>query len=98
VEAARIVRTRVPSSRFILVGPAGVSNKTAITRAEIDQWAAEGVVEYVGEQEDVRPWLEQAHVVVLPSYREGMPRVVLEAASMGRPAIVTDVPGCRQSI
>jgi len=52
----------------------------------------------VGEQSDVLPWLMNAHVFVLPSYREGMPKTVLEAAAVGRPSIVTDVPGCRQSI
>ena len=61
-------------------------------------WRRTGAVEYVGEQDDVRPWLSKSHVLVLPSYREGMPRTVLEAASMGRPAIVTDVPGCRQAV
>ena len=52
----------------------------------------------MGRQDDVREFIKKSHVLVLPSYREGMPRTVLEAASMGRPAIVTDVPGCRQSI
>ena len=66
--------------------------------AEVAEWRRTGVVEYVGEQGDVRPWLARSHVLVLPSYREGMPRTVLEAASMGRPAIVTDVPGCRQAV
>jgi len=56
------------------------------------------LVEYLGEQDDVRPFIAESHVLVLPSYREGMPRTVLEAASMGRPAIVTDVPGCRQAV
>ncbi|ASK33650.1 hypothetical protein CEK62_04215 [Alcanivorax sp. N3-2A] len=65
---------------------------------EVARWQSEGVVEYLGEQDDVRPWLAESHVLVLPSYREGMPRTVLEAASMGRPAIVSDVPGCRQAV
>ena len=56
------------------------------------------MIEYLGEQDDVRPFIAKSHVLVLPSYREGMPRTVLEAASMGRPAIVTDVPGCRQAV
>ena len=56
------------------------------------------MIEYVGNQDEVIPWIEQTHVLVLPSYREGMPRTVLEAASIGRPAIVTNVPGCRQSV
>ena len=84
--------------RCLLVGPLGVSNRTAITEEEVNRWAAKGWLEYLGETDDVRPLIEQAHVLVLPSYREGMPRTVLEAAAMGRPAIVTDVPGCRQSV
>lgn len=84
--------------RCLLVGPLGVSNRTAITEEEVRAWTAKGWVEYLGETDDVRPLIEQAHVLVLPSYREGMPRTVLEAAAMGRPAIVTDVPGCRHAI
>jgi glycosyltransferase involved in cell wall biosynthesis len=95
--AERVARTR-PGTRFVLIGPQGVSNSSAIDDAEVAEWRRTGVVEYVGEQDDVRPWLAKSHVLVLPSYREGMPRTVLEAASMGRPAIVTDVPGCRQAV
>lgn len=98
VQAAEQVRERHGQTRFLLVGPHGISNRTAITEDEVREWQARGVVEYLGEQEDVRPFIEQAHVLVLPSYREGMPRTVLEAAAMGRPAIVTDVPGCRQAV
>lgn len=97
IDAARIVNAHA-YARFILVGPSGVCNTSAITDDEIAQWRKEGVVEYVGNQDEVIPWIRQARVLVLPSYREGMPRAVLEAASIGRPAIVTDVPGCRQSI
>ncbi len=84
--------------RCLLVGPVGVSNRTAITKEEVDGWVARGWLEYLGETDDVRPLIEQAHVLVLPSYREGMPRTVLEAAAMGRPAIVSNVPGCRHAI
>lgn len=95
--AEKVARTH-PGTRFLLIGPQGVSNSSAINEAEVAEWRRTGVVDYVGEQDDVRPWLAKSHVLVLPSYREGMPRTVLEAASMGRPAIVTDVPGCRQAV
>ncbi|MDR5903037.1 glycosyltransferase family 4 protein [Halomonas icarae] len=98
VQAAEQVRARYPETRFMLIGPHGASNRTAITEAEVQQWQAVGVIDYLGEQADVRPFIEQAHMLVLPSYREGMPRTVLEAAAMGRPAIVSDVPGCRHAI
>ncbi|TDB02891.1 glycosyltransferase family 4 protein [Halomonas marinisediminis] len=98
VRAAERVKAEHPGTRFLLVGPLGASNKTAIDACEVHAWEAAGVVEYLGEQPDVRPWLEQAQVLVLPSYREGMPRTVLEASAMGRPAIVSDVPGCRQAV
>lgn len=96
--AAELVREKHPQARCLLVGPLGVSNRTAITREELDAWVNSGHIDYQGETDDVRPLLRQAHVLVLPSYREGMPRTVLEAAAMGRPAIVSDVPGCRHAI
>jgi glycosyltransferase involved in cell wall biosynthesis len=97
-EACRQLNAEGLEVRCLLVGPLGVSNRTAISEAEVRQWQTEGIVEYLGVTDDVRPLIEQAHVLVLPSYREGMPRTVLEAAAMGRPAIVTDVPGCRHAI
>ncbi|WP_246131637.1 glycosyltransferase family 4 protein [Pistricoccus aurantiacus] len=98
VQAAQQVHEDSPSARFLLIGPHGSSNRTAIHQDEVAEWQAQGVIEYLGEQENIRDWLRQSHVLVLPSYREGMPRTVLEAASMGRPAIVSDVPGCRHAI
>lgn len=97
-DACRQLKAEGLDVRCLLVGPLGVSNRTAISEEEVRQWQAEGIVDYSGATDDVRPLIEQAHVLVLPSYREGMPRTVLEAAAMGRPAIVTDVPGCRHAI
>lgn len=98
VQAAQQVRLKHPHTRFMLVGPYGASNRTAITENEVVSWQQAGAIDYLGEQADVRPSIVQAHILILPSYREGMPRTVLEAAAMGRPAIVSDVPGCRHAI
>ena len=98
VGAAKRVKSKYPHTRFILLGPSGVSNKSAILQDELLHWQGEGVVEFPGGTDDVRPWIRLCNILVLPSYREGMPKTVLEAAAMGRPAIVTDVPGCRQAV
>lgn len=98
VEAARIVHRKYPQVRFRLLGFLGVDNATAIDRSTVEQWQRQGVVEYLGSSDDVRPAIEQATCVVLPSYREGTPRSLLEAAAMGRPIIATDVPGCRETV
>jgi glycosyltransferase involved in cell wall biosynthesis len=96
--AARMLRAELPDARFQLLGPIDEGNRTAIVRAELDSWVAEGVVEYLGETDDVRPYVAAASAVVLPSYREGLPRTLLEAAAMARPLVATDVPGCREVV
>jgi glycosyltransferase involved in cell wall biosynthesis len=98
VEAARAVRASFPQARFQLLGFLDAENRTAIPRAAVEAWVAEGLVEYLGEADDVRPFIAAADCVVLPSYREGLPRTLLEAAAMARPLIATDVPGCRQAV
>ncbi len=95
-DAARIVRAQRPDVRFELLGFLDVQNRTAINREMVEQWEREDVLHYLGETKDVRPHLARATAVVLPSYREGMPRSLLEAAAMGRPLIATDVPGCTE--
>lgn len=96
VEAAARVRQRHLDVRFDILGPLDVANRTAITREQVCEWAAEGIINYRGEADDVRPFIADADCVVLPSYREGMPRSLLEAAAMGRPLVATDVPGCTE--
>ena len=97
VEAARFVRRDFPEARFILVGPID-SNPDAIPAGEIRRWVAEGTIDYRGVMKDVRPALVECSVYVLPSYREGTPRSVLEAMATGRAVITTDAPGCRQTV
>ena len=98
VEAARRVKSRRENVRFQLLGPLGVANRTAISTNELQHWVQEGVIEYLGETDDVRPRITAAHCVVLPSYREGLPRALMEAAAMGRPIITADSPGCREVV
>lgn len=97
-EAARIVKNSFPRTRFQLLGALGSENRTAISREDLDTWVKQGLVEYLGVTEDVRPYIAASHCVVLPSYREGAPRTLIEAASMARPVITTDVPGCRSVV
>jgi glycosyltransferase involved in cell wall biosynthesis len=98
VEAARSVRRDFPEARFQLLGGLDEGNLTGIRQAELDSWLAEGVVEHLGTTDDVRPYIAAATAVVLPSYREGLPRSLLEAAAMARPLIASDVPGCRDVV
>jgi glycosyltransferase involved in cell wall biosynthesis len=98
VEAARRLKRTHPALRFQLLGFLGAENRTAIRREEVEAWTEEGVVEYLGATADVRPFIAAADCVVLPSYREGAPRTLLEAAAMARPIIATDVPGCREVV
>lgn len=98
VEAARLIKREHPAVRFQLLGFADADNRTAVSRDQLDAWVAEGLVEYLGATDDVRPFLREADCVVLPSYREGLPRSLLEAAATGKPLIATDVPGCREIV
>lgn len=95
VEAARMLKAEGAPARFQILGATDTDNRTAISREEVAAWEAEGVIDYLGTTADVRPHIAAAHCVVLPSYREGAPRTLIEAASMARPLIATDVPGCR---
>jgi glycosyltransferase involved in cell wall biosynthesis len=97
-EAARLLRPRWPDVEFAILGFAGSDNRSAVPIAEVERWRAEGLVDYLGDTDDVRPFLAEADCVVLPSYREGLPRSLLEAAAMAVPLVATDVPGCRDLV
>ncbi|RTH97959.1 glycosyltransferase family 1 protein [Thermus scotoductus] len=96
-EAARRVKALHPETRFLLIGPLD-NNPGAIGEEEVRAWVKEGILEWVPWTEDVRPYLRQTSVYVLPSYREGVPRSTQEAMAMARPVITTDVPGCRETV
>lgn len=96
-EAAKIIQQQYPHVEFNLVGWID-ENPSAITQQELDQWVANKTVKYWGKLTDVRPAIAESSVYVLPSYREGTPRTVLEAMAMGRAIITTDAPGCRETV
>lgn len=95
-EAAAIVKKQGLDVRFDILGALDVANRTAIPKSQVIGWTNQNIINYCGEADDVRPFIAAADCVVLPSYREGMPRSLLEAAAMARPLIATDVPGCTE--
>ena len=98
VEAARALRPILLGARFQLLGPIDEGNRSAITRSELESWARQGLIEYLGVTDDVRPYLADASAIVLPSYREGLPRALVEGAAMARPLIAADAPGSRDVV
>lgn len=97
VLAARIVKQAYPEAICQLLGPEDPS-PDQIPIEEVKAWDKAGDIQYLGESPDVRPFIANCHIYVLPSYHEGMPRTVLEAMAMGRPILTTDVPGCRETV
>jgi glycosyltransferase involved in cell wall biosynthesis len=98
VEAAEIIGREGAPARFVLVGRNDPQNPTNVPEAEIRDWERRGIVEWWGFRDDMAATLGQAHVVAMPSYREGLPRVLIEAAACGRPIVSADVPGCREIV
>jgi glycosyltransferase involved in cell wall biosynthesis len=98
VEAAKLIRQRWPNAECCLLGFVDVQNPAAVSRAQMDAWVAQGFVIYLGVSDDVRAEIAGADCIVLPSYREGTPRTLLEAAAMGRPIITTNAVGCREVV
>lgn len=98
VEAARLLRARYPQVRVQLLGGIDESGNIGIRRQLFEAWVAEGILEYLGTSDDVASHIAAADCVVLPSYREGTPKTLLEAAAMGKPLITTNVPGCKETV
>jgi glycosyltransferase involved in cell wall biosynthesis len=100
VEAARILKDQLPDAEFCVLGGLWSQNlKTNIvTQSELSQWVNEGLINYLGAAADVRPYIASADCIVLPSYREGMSNVLLEAGSMGKPCVTCDTPGCKDIV
>ena len=96
-QAAKIIKDKYPQAQFDLVGWID-DNPDAIEQQELDRWINEGLFNFWGKLDDVKPAIAASSIYVLPSYREGTPRTVLEAMAMGRPIITTDAPGCRETV
>ena len=98
MDAARLLRGRMPEARFQILGNPDPGNPTSVDPAEFQSWIGAGLTEHLGEHDDVRPHIAQATAVVLPSYREGLSRALLEGAAMGKPLVGSDVAGCRELV
>lgn len=98
VAAARSVKARGVAIRFALVGDVDPGNPATVSRSQLEEWQKEGIIECWGFRSDMFDVLTAAHIVCLPSYREGLPRVLVEAAACGRAVVTTDVPGCREVV
>lgn len=98
VQAAKLVKKQYPKTQFTILGQIDTFNIGALQQAELDDLIASCVVEYRGQVNNVKDWITNSHVFVLPSYREGVPRSTQEAMAIGRAIITTDVPGCRETV
>ena len=95
VEAARLLQRRGVRARFVLAGEPDDANPASVPRERLSDWVRDGAVEHLGHVSDMPTLLAHCHIVCLPSYREGLPKSLIEAAAAGRPIVTTDVPGCR---
>jgi len=98
VKAARLLRGERVRARFVLVGDEDRANPSSLSPSWLERMQAEGVVEWWGHRTDMSNVFKASHIVCLPSYREGLPKVLLEAAASGRPIVTTDTPGCREVV
>jgi glycosyltransferase involved in cell wall biosynthesis len=98
IAAARLLRTRGVDARFVLAGEPDPLNPASVSADDVRGWTREGIIEYAGFVADMPGLLSRSHVVCLPSYREGLPKSLIEAAAAGRAIVTTDVPGCREAV
>jgi len=100
VEAARILKDKLPAVECQVLGPVWLQNlkDNTVTEADIRKWVNEGIIDYLGDAKDVRPFIAYADCIVLPSYREGTSNVLLEASSMERPCITCNTTGCKEIV
>ena len=98
VAASRLLRQRNVVCRIVLTGVPDVENPVSVPQRLVENWQNEGIIEWRGYQAKIRDVYAQSHIVCLPSYREGIPKVLLEAAACGRPIVTTDSPGCREVV
>jgi len=98
IEAAKLLKRNGTSARVVVVGELDEANPTSISKTELNAWIDQGIIEWWGYRDDMGEVFRQVHIVCLPSYREGLPKVLLEAAACGRPVVTTDVPGCRDIV
>jgi len=98
VEAARLLGGNGQQVEFLLMGFLNVPNPAAIPKSVMNTWVSNGYIKFIESSDDVRDAISEADCVVLPSYREGIPRSLLEAAAMAKPIITTDVSGCRDVV
>lgn len=96
--AAKIVKEKYPKTQFTVLGAIDSHNLGALTQSELDELISSNIINYPGHVNNVKDWIENCHVFVLPSYREGVPRSTQEAMAIGRAVITTDVPGCRETV
>ncbi len=98
VDAARLVKKDGPDVQFQLVGDVDPGNPTTLARTQLEQWTKDGTVSWTGHVDDIAAVMAASHIVCLPSYREGLPKSLIEALASGRPVVATDVPGCREVV
>lgn len=98
VNAAKIVKKQYPNATFNVIGELDIQNPSTISREQLVDWIDKEYIQYQGTTNDVRPFIKKSDVITLPSYREGLPKVVLEGLAMGKPIITTQTAGCRETV